>query len=83
MYRGYEISKDSIVGGLLISKDGEFVDRVLGDIHLARSTVDDIIFESGVVMTKACEAEFHGECSRRFRAKTHCDCACHQKAVMD
>lgn len=39
-YRGYEITPRSIVGGVNISKDGEFVDWVLGGHAEARALVD-------------------------------------------
>ncbi len=45
-YRGYELSQASIVGGgVNIAKDGEFVDKIIGDMALARHTVDQIIEE--------------------------------------
>lgn len=47
-YRGYEITQGSIVGGQNISKDGEFVDRVLGGVAEARFAIDQIYEEDGV-----------------------------------
>lgn len=41
-YRGCEITDRSIVGGKNISKDGEFVDWVLGGYAEARVLVDTI-----------------------------------------
>lgn len=46
LYRGYEIEPRSIVGGQNISKDGEFVDWVLGGIPEARAAIDNLIEES-------------------------------------
>jgi hypothetical protein len=43
LYRGYEITPRSIVGGQNISKDGEFVDFVNGGVAEAKYAVDQII----------------------------------------
>ena len=42
-YRGYGLTPRSIVGGVNIDKDGEFVDFVFGGYTEARYAVDQII----------------------------------------
>jgi hypothetical protein len=42
-YRGYELTPGSAVGGVNISKDGEYVDHVVGDYDDARAAVDRIV----------------------------------------
>jgi hypothetical protein len=42
-YRGYELDRRSIMGGVNISRDGEYVDHVLGGMAEARAAVDQMV----------------------------------------